>query len=308
MRLSIRSRVFAIGAILLGVSGCGRKVARPIPLPSTVPEATEAAGPSTESSGIGDTAAPPAIEAETVAIEGDEPVFVIRGGRGPERMVFLHGMCGHSLGYVQSFQNAAAQRGVLVGVQGDVSCGGPWRSWGGDLRKLDARIDAAFRAVGAEIPPGGEVVGIGYSMGATRIESLAAMYPDKYTRVILMGAPSTPSVTHLRHVRSAVMMAGERDRQDKMRAGAKLLTAEGIPSVYIPIPGATHGSMGGSPEDPERVMAKALDTLFSIERTTPREDLLCPEPEPDVFALESERREPGAPRELHEVVLRHTVV
>src|SRR6266699_3212467 len=77
------------------------------------------------------------------------PTFVMRGGpRGTARMVFLHGMCGHALGYAQSFQWNAAKKGTLIAPQGDRSCGGPWSSWSKDIDALDARIVATFRSLG----------------------------------------------------------------------------------------------------------------------------------------------------------------
>ena len=54
------------------------------------------------------------------------------------------------------------------------------------------------------------------------------------------------------------MMAGSRDRQDRMRAGERAFRAAGIPATYRVLPGAGHGEMG--PEG-ERVMGEALAWL-----------------------------------------------
>ncbi len=202
------------------------------------------------------------VSVETVPVAGDVPAFVLRGARGPAAMVFLHGMCVHGLGYVQAFASAAASRGTVIGLAGDVSCGGPWRMWGPDVAGLDRRIEEAFRAAGRPLEPGEEVVAMGYSQGATRAEALAARFPGRYTRVVLMGGPTAPSVARLRGVKSAVMMAGERDRQDLMKAGARALTAAGVPATYIAFPGAAHGSMGSQPGDAERVMEQAFAWLW----------------------------------------------
>src|SRR6188768_606592 len=81
------------------------------------------------------------------------PVFVLRGRPiAPGRLVFLHGMCGHGLGYAQSFQFSAAKYGTLIAPQGDLSCGGPWSKWSLNLDALDARIQSAFRALGHQDP------------------------------------------------------------------------------------------------------------------------------------------------------------
>jgi len=176
-------------------------------------------------------------------------VFVLRGNpRGPEKLVFLHGMCGHGLGYAQSFQKSAAKRGRLVVPQGDVPCeNGPWARWSKDVAALDARITAAFRALG-HAEPIGDVIVMGYSQGATRAESLAREFPERYTRLVLIGGPYAANPRGLETLRAAVAMAGERDRRDLMQASARSLTAAKVPATFLLIPEATHGSMGPHPE------------------------------------------------------------
>lgn len=200
------------------------------------------------------------IRIETLDPTASPPVFVMRGEpRGPGKLVFLHGMCGHGLGYAQSFQFSAAKYGTLIAPQGDVPCGnGPWAKWSANLDALDARIQRTFRELGFAEPIR-DIVVIGYSQGATRAEALARRWPERYTRLILMGAPKTPSPRGL-SVRAAVTMAGERDRQDLMKAGARALAAAGIPTTYVMIPEATHGAMGPMPE---RTMGEALEWLFN---------------------------------------------
>src|SRR5579859_4894471 len=131
------------------------------------------------------------IRMEALDPSADPPTFVMRGApRGPARMVFLHGMCGHALGYAQSFQWNAAKKGTLIAPQGDKSCGGPWSMWSGDLDTLDARIVSAFRALGHDDPID-DVLVIGYSQGAVRAEGLARKWPKRYTRLILMAGPTS---------------------------------------------------------------------------------------------------------------------
>lgn len=193
------------------------------------------------------------------------PMYVLRGGeRGPEKIVFLHGMCGHGLGYAQSFQQSAARRGLLIAPQADVLCGdGPWARWSKDLDALDARIVAAFRALGATEPIA-DVIVIGYSQGATRAESLARKFPERYTRLVLMGGPYAAKSEGLETLRAAVAMAGDHDRLDLMRASAKVLNAARVPATFMLIPDATHGSMGSEPE-------KTMDEVFAwlIEHQRP---------------------------------------
>lgn len=205
------------------------------------------------------------IRMEVLDDNEDPPTFVMRGApHGAARMVFLHGMCGHGLGYAQSFQFNAAKKGLLIAPQGDMVCGkGPWAMWSHDAKALDARITAAFRALG-DSEPIDDVLVIGYSQGATRAEALARAWPKRYTRLILMGAPGAPSARGLGKLRGTVMMAGERDRQDQMRAGVRSMLAANIPSTFILILEATHGAMG---PEPEKTMGEALDWLWEHSKT-----------------------------------------
>jgi predicted esterase len=202
------------------------------------------------------------IRMEPLSPEQTPPTFVMRGGPvGPARLVFLHGMCGHGLGYAQSFQFTAARRGKLVAPQGDKPCQGPWSSWSNDLEALDARIVDTFHRLG-DTDPIDDIVIMGYSQGAMRAEDLARLRPERYTRLVLMASPRIASARGLDRVRSSVMMAGERDRQDLMKQSAKVLARAGIPSTFIVIPQATHGAMGPTPE---KTMEEALDWLFAHE-------------------------------------------
>lgn len=195
----------------------------------------------------------------------EPPVYVLRGGPvGPEKLVFLHGMCGHGLGYAQSFQRAAAKRGTLIAPQADIRCGdGPWARWSKDVPALDRRIRATFVALG-HAEPIRDVIVIGYSQGATRAESLARQFPDVYTRLVLMGGPYAADPHGLESLRAAVAMAGDRDRLDLMRASARSLAKAGVPATFLLIPEATHGSMG---PHPEQTMDEMLTWLSQHERT-----------------------------------------
>jgi pimeloyl-ACP methyl ester carboxylesterase len=184
---------------------------------------------------------------EEVAMPNDLPAWVLRGSkRHDARFVFLPGMCSHPLGYAQSFQYAAAERGDLVTLQGDLSCGGDaYRRWSYDLSALTRRLDAVLAA--AAIPAEGLTL-IGYSQGAELAERLAARDPRKFTRVVLIGSPIVPSPQHLGHTEGAVLMAGTRDAQANMQEGLRLLRGAGIPATFLSIPGARHGEMGTQPE------------------------------------------------------------
>jgi pimeloyl-ACP methyl ester carboxylesterase len=171
-------------------------------------------------------------------------------------------MCGHGLGYAQAFQFSAALKGTLIAPQGDVSCGGVWSKWSADVAGLDARITRTFRALG-DLDPTGQVVIMGMSQGATRAVALARAYPERYTQLIAMAGPTALQRGELRGLRGAVLMAGERDRQDLMRASQRALAAGNVPATFMLLPQATHGAMGPTPE---QTMGQALDWLWGHSR------------------------------------------
>src|SRR5690606_35664505 len=137
-------------------------------------------------------------------------------GLGPGKLVFLHGMCGHGQGYAQSFQHAAAVKGTLIAPQADIVCGdGPGAKWSQDLDALDARISEAFRQLGHPEPLT-DICVLGMSQGATRAAALARKFPERYTRLVSMGAPTQVNPAGLQRLRGAVLMVGERERKDLM--------------------------------------------------------------------------------------------
>jgi pimeloyl-ACP methyl ester carboxylesterase len=205
------------------------------------------------------------LRVEVLDESAKPPIYVLRGGqRGPEKMVFLHGMCGHGMGYAQSFQRAAAKRGTLIAPQADVPCSdsGPWAKWSKDVAGLDRRITAAFRSLGHPDPIT-DVIALGYSQGATRAETLARTFPERYTRLVLMGGPYAAKAQGLETLRAAVAMAGDRDRRDLMQQSARVLSAAKVPATFLLIPDAPHGSMGS---DPERMMDEMFEWMAQHQR------------------------------------------
>jgi hypothetical protein len=199
--------------------------------------------------------APSPVEVKEEEVAGDLPAFFLHG-QTPSRlgMVFLSGACTHPQGYIQAFQFAAHEKGSILGPQGDVCCGGAFRRWTLDPARQNDRIEAGYEAAG-EGDRLKDMVLIGYSQGALLAELLADRYPGRYTRVILIGAPTEPSPSRLRHVRAAVMISGQYDATERMKAGARALEAAGIPTRYLEMPKARHGQMA----DAEHVMGEALE-------------------------------------------------
>ena len=172
-------------------------------------------------------------------------------------MVFLHGMCGHGLGYAQAFLRTAARFGTLIAPQGDVSCGDVWSKWSGDIESLDRRIGQTFTTLGLG-EPHEDIWILGMSQGATRAAALARKWPKRYTRLVAMAAPTSIPPGDLRGLASAVLMAGERDRRDLMQASERALKRSGVPALFLLMPEATHGGLG---TNPEQTMAEALTFL-----------------------------------------------
>jgi pimeloyl-ACP methyl ester carboxylesterase len=230
--------VRTISFFLLAFVACHR--AAPLPRATAEPETATVPTPVSAPT-------PQPIRVDEVTIPGDLPVFALRGNPSHfERYVFLGGRCMHPEGFIMSFAHAAANHGDLVTLQGDVPCGGPFRRWSYDFPSVEKRIDAALTASGIESR---DVTLIGYSQGAEIAERLAAMYPDKFTRVILMSSPIVPSPERLRRIDGAVLMAGTRESQSNMRAGLQALARAKIRSVFQPIPNAQHGQIGSTPDD-----------------------------------------------------------
>lgn len=200
-------------------------------------------------------------------LDAMEPaVFVVRGGdKGPGKLVLLHGMCGHGLGYAQSFQFASARKGTLIAPQADIVCGsGPGAKWTLDVAAIDARIVQAFQKLGEEDPVR-DICAIGVSQGATRAAALARQFPERYTRLISIGAPTQVKSAGLERLRAAVLMVGERERKDLMLLSERALERVGVPARSVVIPDANHAGMGPTPE---RTMEEALDWLWQNSRPT----------------------------------------
>lgn len=195
-------------------------------------------------------------------LDGAEPpVFVVRGGEaGRGHLVFLHGMCGHGLGYAQAFQYAAAKKGTLIAPQADEVCGkGPWAKWSRGVRGLDGRIQSVFRQLGAEEPLTDLCV-LGVSQGATRAAELVRKYPARYRMLVSIGAPAALEPAGLERLRAAVLMVGERERKDLMLASEQALRRLGVPTKAVIIADADHADLG---KTPEATMGEVLDWLWA---------------------------------------------
>ena len=174
--------------------------------------------------------------------------------------MFLHGVCGHGMGYLQSFQVAAADFGAAVAPHGDLPCGdGEYRTWSKDTAAIEAQITQSLGAAGVPADARGVTL-IGYSLGATRALALARAHPERYGSLVLIAAPFGPTPAKLGHLRGAAMMAGARDQQKHMKDAVGSFARAGIPSTFFDLPAAGHGEMG---PEAERVMHEVLQWVAS---------------------------------------------
>lgn len=201
-------------------------------------------------------------ESTIVEVPGDRGAFVIHAPATNTRaIIYLHGMCGN-VRAVETWKQALAHSGTLIGVMGDKPCGGGRLRWTKHYDRIQARVEAALRAV--KQARGGlldiaQPVLFGYSQGADRAEALTARFPKRYRLVILGGAPQLPRLAHLSDTSAVAFLAGELEVSGNMRLGAEVLAAAGKPARFFLLPKAKHGEFG--PEGP-RVMSELFSWLF----------------------------------------------
>jgi pimeloyl-ACP methyl ester carboxylesterase len=238
----------AFGAVAAFVSlavfgGCAAKPAEKVhrvpPLPSLQMPAVQLAVR---------TPAPASVHALTVP--GDLPAMVVEGAetastdaRAP-KIVFLPGMCSNAAGYLWTFPEAARAAGGVLAIDGDEPCPGVKNfytfSW--DAEKQHRRIEAALARAGtANDAP---ITLIGYSQGAVFAEKLAAKYPERFRKIVLIGAPLDPVASHFAASEAFVTMSCALDVRARMKKAAQGVAARGVPATYVEMPGCAHGAVG----------------------------------------------------------------
>ena len=135
-----------------------------------------------------------------------------------------------------------------VAIDGDVPCVPGFRSFSWDAARLDARIRAALAAAGQSAFPEEGVTLVGYSQGAALAEQLVQRWPARYTRLVLIGAPTDPSPSHFRTAKGVVTMSCSLDVPWRMTEAARGIARAGVPSRYVEMPGCTHGNIGKGDE------------------------------------------------------------
>lgn len=203
----------------------------------------------------------PGVMAE-VAVPGDKPIKLVLAKGGSKRvLVYLPPKCADPLLSFAPWAEALSDLGTVVELLGDRPCGGTPHFELGDVASVQRRVDAALVVVKERVPEiEPEMVLVGYSQGAARAEELAERDAARFPRVLLIGAPTAPSATRLKHQKAVATMAGDKDRRDLMMTGTAQIEHAGVPSKFFLLPGAVHGEMG---TDGPRVMREALGWLLA---------------------------------------------
>jgi pimeloyl-ACP methyl ester carboxylesterase len=184
----------------------------------------------------------------------------VRGSAGSElRTLFLPGLCSNAYAYLLAFPEAARAQGGVVAIEGDRPCGAEgsgFRSftWNADLQRR--RFEAALAAAAVEAPADGFTL-IGYSSGASIGELMHAEWPTLFPRLVLIAPPKDPAVARLRTAAGVVTMACSLDVTTRMKRATTALERAGVPSIYLEMPGCTHGNIA----DGERLFGEALGWL-----------------------------------------------
>jgi pimeloyl-ACP methyl ester carboxylesterase len=196
-----------------------------------------------------------------IDVRGDSPASVVQAAEGAgHHILFLAGVCSNAYAYLLSFPEAARAHGGVLAIDGDRPCGAAgsgFHSYSWDPAKQDARIQAALSAMGETEPPKGGYTLVGYSAGAGIGELMVQRWPERYARVVLIGAPSDPSPARLAKAHGVVTMSCSRDVPGRMRDGARHISAVGVPATYLEMPGCTHGNIS----DGERIFGEAFEWL-----------------------------------------------
>jgi pimeloyl-ACP methyl ester carboxylesterase len=227
----------------------------PAALASAAPAASVAALPAPAAVASG-----PAV-VERVPVPNDTDASVVRGAAGsPPRTVFLPGVCSNANAYLYGFPEAARAHGGVLAIEGDRACAhaAGFRTFSHDIAKLDARIEASLAAVTGGAEPAGSLTLVGYSLGATLAEELVARRPDRYVRLVLIGAPKDARPELVKTARAVATMSCALDVPPRMKAGARRVAELGIPARYFEMPRCTHGLI----EDGDRVFG---DTFAWLE-------------------------------------------
>jgi predicted esterase len=249
--------------LIVGTAGCRRNedsgfastTTRSSPLPTTA--AAAAAPPTTEPTKDNN-------KIETLKVPNDRDVFYVPAedrSNSKRPIIHLHGMCTEPKSDLDAFSKSVNNYGTVIALVGDKACGANANeaaTWAMDPVALDARIKTAIEAVRTqahvELDPHDPIL-IGESMGASRAVMLANKFPDRYQRLVLVGAPEAPSPTALSKAKAVSVLVGEKEQQAVFEKSKKVLSSQNANARFWVLPGAVHGDYG---KDGARIMSDAV--------------------------------------------------
>lgn len=203
---------------------------------------------------------PPPARVESLAIQGDLPVSIVRSLEGrPPRVVFFPGLCSNAGAYLHGFAGAARAHGGAIAIDGDRPCGNQkdFHSITSDPTHEEPRIRAALAAAGVSDDGASDIVWVGYSLGATLIENLVKKDPGRYRRAVLIGSPRDPRRDRLEKARAVATMSCSLDVPGRMKRASQMLASIGVASSYFEMPGCTHGNLA----EGDRVFGEVFDWM-----------------------------------------------
>lgn len=207
-----------------------------------------------------------------VEVPGDRTIEVVLGPMQTSKViVYLHGVCGNPLAF-ETWAAAAREHATFISMRGDRACKkrkGRYE-WSYDLAGLNRRIDRAIDAVDKlrsdlvdSTEPAkldrSQVVLIGYSQGAHRVESMAHRFHERFPRVVIIAPAREPDAAKLNVSERVLLIAGEKDAKKHIRDAHDKLEKAGRPVKYLELPEARHGEYGPQAQE---VMAQGLDWLY----------------------------------------------
>jgi predicted esterase len=262
-----------LGLLVWGLAACHVKDnTRAIPEPRggvSPPTVVASTAPPPAKAAAMPTPAPPPVapaRVERLLVPGDLNASVVRPSDSAAPVsVFMGGMCSNANAYLHTFPEAARKQGGVIAIEGDQPCGNAvgFRTYSWDAARQHARVEAALAAAGLTEVPREGITLVGYSQGAALAEQMVQRWPERYSRVVLIGAPTDPSPKSLARARSVVTMACDRDgAAPRMKQAALSAKRAGTPSTYLEMPGCSHGNV----TEGERVFQEAFDWLRTNQR------------------------------------------
>jgi predicted esterase len=243
-RIPMSLRTIALLGVALALAGCRKDAANnPEPASTATIHSSQLELPPLRGP------APGAIN--TVDVGDDRAVLVVvgEGAKSKQPIVHLTGMCTEAKSDLEAWSSTVRNYGTIIALEGDVPCpdGRAGRSWSMNIERLEQRIHTAIDAVrsvrGVDLDDH-EVILMGESMGATRAIALAGREPQKYRRLVVIGAPEKLNPTKLENVKGFAVLIAEKEPPAIPQQNYDAASAAGLRTKQWTLTGADHGDYG----------------------------------------------------------------